>query len=534
MIQAAHKSTLNDKVRTRPGRPIHRRTVTLCMTACLSIVTAGVAACSSNTAGNVAQTSSDKTLTFTFTQDPGELAFDDTGEPTYTYTRLLYDGLFRITPKTHSLATVEPDAAQSWTISANAQVFTFHLRHGIRFSNGEPLTAADVKFSLQTDMRSQFSISAFLTPIKSITTPNPYTVILTLKYPDRSFWPILAEQSDIYPENVVQREGIQGFEHHPVGSGPYELVSWKINQYVIYKRNPYYWGPRPAFQRIVINISENESDRVDQLLAGQTEATPIDVTSLAQIEGSSALKVVAGVANTVQYVGLRTDQAPTNNIDVRQAMNYAINRTALITTLVKGKALEDASVLWPNSPYATTYKPYPYDPAKARQLLKAYGKPVNIKFDYMTDQADTTLAQALAGYWTAVGIHVQLVPLNPAIFFARQSGGILSGGKIDQAFLTTWTGATDPDEVYANTVAASGFLSFTNIPAVNTDVAKATTTGNQAVEGTALHAADNTCYTEACWVFLWYPLPLYGESKSVTVLSTTEGVVQLGLATSAP
>src|SRR5262245_29855944 len=127
-------------------------------------------------------------LTFAVPQDPGFLAFETSGITTYTFTRLIYDGLFRIRPTTNSLATVEPGAAESWEISDDGTVWTFHLRSGLSFTNGEALTSSDVKFSIEKLLDPQFTASGFLSSIDHVDAPDDATVVITLKEADPSFW----------------------------------------------------------------------------------------------------------------------------------------------------------------------------------------------------------------------------------------------------------------------------------------------------------------------------------------------------------
>ncbi|MGH9207933.1 MAG: ABC transporter substrate-binding protein, partial [Acidimicrobiales bacterium] len=326
-------------------------------------------------------------ITVAVPQDPGILAFDAIGIGTYTFTRLLWAGLFRIRANTRSLSEVDPDAAMSWTISPDASVYTFHLRPGIKFSDGSPLTSVDVKASIEIEQKPQYGDSVFISEIKEVDTPDPQTVVIRLSHGDSTFWPLMSEIIDIVPAAAVQRVGEASFQQDPtVTSGPYELVKYTKNQEVTLKRNPNYWGKKPPFDTITLKIVPDASSRMEQLLSHAIDAAPIDVAQISQL--SSTLHLVIGAPATAEYIGLRFDQAPTNNVLVRQAMNYAIDREALVHTFEQGHAALDNSALAPSMVGATTMAPYTYDPAKARQLLAQYGKPVSFKFDVASSQVN--------------------------------------------------------------------------------------------------------------------------------------------------
>jgi peptide/nickel transport system substrate-binding protein len=496
--------------------------------AAVSIFVLLAAACSSGGSSNKKTLS---TLTVAVPQDPGILAFDAVGIGTYTFTRLIYDGLFRIRPTTRTVSSLDPGAAQSWDVSQGGKVWTFHLRKGIQFSDGSPLTAADVKYSIETIKKSKYSESIFLSEIKGVETPDPGTVVITLDRADLGFWPTMAEIIDIYPMKDVLKVGEKAFQHHPVGSGPYEVQNWTVNQSVTYVRNPHYWGPKPPFDKIVIKIVPDQSTAVDELLAGTIDATSIPVSSLSQVEGNSKLHVVSSSPPaTVEFIGLRSDQPPTDDLRVRQALNYAIDRKALVNTFFKDHALIEPAVLPPFMTAHASEQPYAYDPAKAKNLLSQYGKPVSFTFEFPSSQQNNPLAQAVANYWQAVGVKVTLKPEDPGTFFAHARGGLKGGGKLGPVFLQTWSGASDPGEILANTVASSGFLSYTDLPEVDSAITAGTSSAVQATRNTEFHKADESCYRLACWTFLWYPEPLFGETKNLTALSQTEGVWDLASA----
>jgi peptide/nickel transport system substrate-binding protein len=473
-----------------------------------------------------------KTLTFAMTADPGFLAFETSGIATYTYTRLIYDGLFRIRPDTHGFRTVDPDAAESWDISPDQTVWTFHLRGGLTFTNGDPLTAGDVKFSIEKLLDPKFTASGFLGSIDHVDALDDKTVVITLKAPDPSFWVIVAEIIDIYPQKVVEQMGDARFQQKPVGSGPYSVVEWKKDESVEFAANPDYWKGAPAFSKILIRIIPETSTRVAELQGGNVDAAPIDVVNIPEIEGNDQLHVVGSPGGTIAFVRLRFDKSPTDDPRVRQAMNLAVDRKTLADTLYKGHADLPASVLPSNSFGALQGEGYAFDQDQARSLLQDYGKPVKFDLEFVTSELNNDLAQALADFWTAVGMGVTLKPFEEGVFIDRTRGGIDGGGKIGAVSIGQWSGVTEPVLVYQFNILPSGVFGYTNIPEVKTAVDEATTATDDATREAALRAAEQTCFDQACWVFLWVPEALVGAKSNVEVHAQSEGVWDLATATS--
>jgi peptide/nickel transport system substrate-binding protein len=470
-------------------------------------------------------------FTFAVAQDPGFLAFETSGITTYTFTRLIYDGLFRIRPTTTSLSTVEPGAAETWEITDDGTVWTFHLRSGITFTNGEELTASDVKFSIEKLLDPQFTASGFLGSIDHVDAPDDATVVITLKEPDPSFWVLVAEIIDIYPEDTVLEMGDDAFVESPIGSGPYIVDEWRRDESVSYTANADYWQGPPTFASIVIRIIPETSTRVAELQGGNLDAAPIEVQNIETIEGDDALHVVSSPGGTIDFVRVRFDQAPTDDERVRQALSHAIDRGALLEAFYAGRADLPASVLPSNSFGALGGDPYAYDPAMAGSLLADYGQPVSFDLEFATSELNNDLAQALANYWSEVGIEVELAPMEEGVMIDRTRGGIAGGGEVGPVSIGRWSGVTEPVLVYIFNVLPSGVFGYADVPEVEAAIDAATAATDDAAREAALMEAEQLCYDQVCWVPLWVPESLAGAKSNVEVHSQSEGVWDLATAT---
>ena len=339
-----------------------------------------------------------------------------------------------------------PDLATSWNISKNGLTYTFHLRSA-KFSNGQPVTASDVVFSIDRSRKFAGGWGFLLTPVKTITAPDPRTVVITLSVPHA---PLLADLAmyaySIVPQNLVTKEG-KAFFTHPVGSGPFYVTSYNPDSEVDLARNPYFYGPRPKVSKVRILIVPDDNTRVLMLeskRADVIENPPGNLTS--QIDGTPGLHVDLFPSTRVDFVQLDEHFAPFKKLQVREALNYAINRSAIVKLAYQGDAIPGASFL----PYKMQYfdsaiKPYPYDPAKAKQLLAQAGYPHGFNAFLITvsgDVAGAAEAVVLKSELAAVGINLSIQSYELLTAYDKEDGGHSELGE------RYWTNdIIDPDEV---------------------------------------------------------------------------------------
>jgi peptide/nickel transport system substrate-binding protein len=300
----------------------------------------------------------------------------------------------------------EPRLASSWTISSDSRTYTFNLRRNAKFSDGTPMTAADVMFSLHRAFTDSGSQIAFVGPkIASMTAPNPYTVVIKLK----SAWPyLLADLSGfnaaILPKALIQREGYAAYLKHPIGTGPFMWSSASPGVSITVVRNPFYWEKgRPYLNSIVFHVVPADTARVTAVVGGQAtlaENPPLD--QLAGLKSNSAVKVYTFPSTLVELVALNVKKSPLNNQDVREAISLAIDRAGIVHSGLFGYGTPATTFLV--GPPAQTYQNtslnlYPFNLAKARQLLHMSGVklPIHLQFGVsqgLAQQAISTIMQA--------------------------------------------------------------------------------------------------------------------------------------------
>ncbi len=335
----------------------------------------------------------------------------------------LYSRLLQPNPTGTALL---PDLATSWNISTDGLTYTFHLRNA-QFSDGSPVTASDVVFSIDRSRAFKGGWGFLLTPVKTITAPDAHTVVITLS---QKHAPLLADLAmyaySIVPKKLVQAQGTAFFQH-PVGSGPFDVTSYKPDSEVDLARNPHFYGTRPKISKVRVLIVPNDNTRVlmlDSKRADVIENPPGNLTS--QINGTPGLHVDLFPSTRVDFIQLDEHFGPFKKLAVRQALNYAIDRNTLVKLAYQGNAVSGASFM----PYKMQYydsgiTPYPYDPAKAKTLLASAGYPHGFKTFLITvsgDVAGQAEAVVVKSELAKVGITVAIQSYRLQQLLVQQPG----------------------------------------------------------------------------------------------------------------
>ena len=339
------------------------------------------------------------------------------------------------------------DLADRWE-SPNPLTWVFHLRPGVRFHDGRPLTSADVKFTfdsilsgaIRTPKRSAFRMVA------AVEAPDPQTVIFRLSEPYASFLWNLARPS----VGIVPAGSGSDFATHPVGSGPFRFVSSAQDDEVTLARNPAYFRSPPQLPRVRFRIVPDAVVRALELRKGTADIqlnslTPDMVPVLAR---DSALDVTQQPGSIYSYLAINFEDLSLARREVRQALAYATDRDALVKYLLRGQARVADGLLPPNNwAYSPAVPRYPFDPARAEQLLDVAGFPrdpdgirLHLILKTSTEELSRLIGAVLQDQWRRVGIALELRPLE----FATLLSDAIAGNF--QLTLLRWVGANnDPD-----------------------------------------------------------------------------------------
>jgi peptide/nickel transport system substrate-binding protein len=327
-----------------------------------------------------------------------------------------------------------PCLAESWTVSEDARIYDFMLRKGIKFHNGAPVTAEDVKFTFEryhgaANRQLKDSVAA-------IETPNPRHVRFKLKAPWPDFMTFYGSTATgagwVVPKKYVEKVGQEGFLKHPVGAGPYKFVSFTPGVELVLEAFEGYWRKKPAVKRIVMKVIPDEETRFAALKRGE-----VDIAY--SIRGELAQKVQKTPGLTLKPVLLPAPwwlyfteewnpKSPWHDIRVRQAANLALNRDGMNKALFLGYCKVTDSIIPDTFQYYWQPPKAIYDPAKAKKLLAAAGYPNG--FDagpYFVDSSYANIGQIAVENLLAIGIRTKMQPVERATFFANGTGKKFNG-----------------------------------------------------------------------------------------------------------
>jgi peptide/nickel transport system substrate-binding protein len=317
--------------------------------------------------------------------------------------------------------SVAPLLALSWTSSDDSKVWTFTILKNVKFQDGSPLTVQDVVWSFQKIMDDKKSpVRAYLTTVAKVEAIGDDKLQFMLTEPFSPF-PRQVSLISIMPEKAYKERGAD-FAKNPVGSGPFKVVEWKKDDRLVLEANAGYHGEVPKIGKVIFRPVPAEASRASGLLSGDLDIVPLLPPSLSDtLSKAKGIHVEKVHSNRVLYLGLDTENPLLENVKLRQAIDYAIDRKAITTGLLRGLGTPEGQVVAPVTfGYDKSIAPTPYDPDKARQLVKESGydgKP--ILFQYPTNRFafGQEVAQAVAGYLKSVGINVQMQGMEYSALF---------------------------------------------------------------------------------------------------------------------
>ena len=327
-----------------------------------------------------------------------------------------------------------PSLAESWEESEDGLTYTFKLRPGLKFHNGDPVTADDVKFSFNRYQGT--GAQTFKDHVSEVEIVDPLIVRFHLKesWPDfMTFYGITATAASIVvPKKYLTEVGDDGFKRHPVGAGPYKFVSSKPGVEVVLEADPGYWRRVPAVKTLVMRSIPDATTRALTLKTGEADiAYALDGTAAEGIKDDPDIKIVATNHASSQWIEF-TEQwepkSPWHDRRLRLAANYALDRQAISDAGCLGFC-PPAGVIVPRvMDYALQVAPTPYDPAKAKRLLAEAGYPNGIDAgEFAAIPGFPTIAEAVMNYLNAAGIGVKLKQMERAAFYGDWQAKRLRG-----------------------------------------------------------------------------------------------------------
>jgi peptide/nickel transport system substrate-binding protein len=349
----------------------------------------------------------------------------------HTAFNMLYDGQLNLTDKGK-----EPALAESWTVSADGLQRDFNLRKNVKFHNGDPFTAEDVKFTFERIMAPDSTHSyrrGFQDSLERVDVVDPHTARFILKNPWPAFFTTARYAlTHIVPKKYYESVGTKGFKEKPIGTGPFKLADWKAGEWSKFEANTAYWGRVPKVQFVTERLVAEPFTRYAMVEKGEADiATGITGALLERVRANKELRVIMSpYAGTSGILFNKKEFPQAEDKRVRQAVAYAINRKAISENILGGVCEPASSIISPGTfGYLEGVPLIPYDPNKAKALLKEAGVAPGTKvpFVYHT-QAFAALPgapqvlEAVAGNLEAVGLSIDRKAVDTDAWMSMMRG----------------------------------------------------------------------------------------------------------------
>ena len=353
--------------------------------------------------------------------------------------------------------SVEPDLAERWDISTDKRTYTFHLRPNVAFSDGSPVTSEDVVFSFDRVIHGKDTPWGSLYPKLTMETPDAATIVFKLQ---EDYAPFLAAVSlhgaCIVPKAYFTKLGAKDFGEKPIGSGPFQMTLWKKGDSITFDRNPHFWNPaKPYLDRVVLSIIADDNVRMLKVQAGDIDvATFVPFNQINKLKRVSGLEVQVAPYDRIDWLQFNNKLPLFQDVKIRQALNYAVNKDAIIKAVLFGYGEAPTSFLPKMYLTDLEQKPYPYDMAKARQLMAESTKPGGFTATLKTVAGDTIgnqVAQIVQQMVLPLGVKLVIQPVEND----TQAQQVQNGDyEMAQAYMTS--DILDPSELVAYGVQSDG------------------------------------------------------------------------------
>lgn len=458
---------------------------------------------------------------------------------TATATRNMMENVFDTLVFVSSEGRYVPGLAESWTISADGITWTFALRRNVKFHNGRAMTAEDVVYSINRirDPQTKSPRAGDFAEVEAVTASGQYTVVIRLKRP---FSPLLAKLSlstnVIVPREVIARDG--DLNQSPIGTGPFRFVGYTPQQRLTLVRSGDYWerdqnGRRlPYLDRIEFVFLPDAVARATALRGGSVEWIEyVPSSEVRSLQADRNIEVVGGRAANFRALYINNSRAPFNNVKVRQAMAYAINKKEVVDTALFGVGgiVATGAVIPPGNFYALSGSPYnSVDVDRAKRLLAEAGHPNGFEADlYVTSTYDflRTPAEIIQAQLGRIGIRLRITAADWSVYlptmFQKQYALSILGTS----------GQSDPDDFLFGNFHSSGGLNLVNYsdPAFDRLIDQGRATANEAQRKRIYEQAQQRLLENVPMVFIYHSTQYEAVRRNVRGFEHWQNTSYLGL-----
>ncbi|MBS3181862.1 ABC transporter substrate-binding protein [Leucobacter manosquensis] len=387
---------------------MRRKNAILTTAAIATAAILGLAGCSAgagNSSGSDGETPTTATIALTGT--PTNLDFTTTAGSAIPQALMsnVYEGLVELDQS----GEIQPLLASEWTVSDDRKTYTFTLQEGVTFSNGDEFTADDVKFSfdrVKTDWVS--SLKAKMDVVESVEVVSPTEVAVTLSKPSNAWLFSLATPVGA----IFSEDAVDDLANTPVGTGPYAVESWTPNESLVFDTRDDYWGEAPGVEQVTLKYFADATATTNALQTGDVDAIAnLQAPELlSSFESDDQFVVTTGTSSGEVSLSMNNKAAPFDDVRVRQAVLYALDKQAILDTAWNGYGSLVATYAAPTDPYYEDLNDaYPYDPAKAKELLQEAGQEnLDITFTVPTRPYAQAVSEIVVSQLKDVGINATI------------------------------------------------------------------------------------------------------------------------------
>ena len=435
--------------------------------------------------------------------------WDPTVSTSQEIARVMYHNVFEGLVRIDRSGDVVPALAESWTASDDGLVWTFTLREGVTFHNGDPLTSADVAAALEraADPESGHTNSGYYAAIEDVMTHGDATVMLTLSAPASSLLYNLAR-----PDSVIYQAGTTETQaSKPVGTGPFRFAEWVRGSEVRLERFEDYYGTPAFLDAVTFRIIPDTNAQLAALQAGDLDMVGVALSpeNALQLEGDANIKVTEGSATTEITMALNNEREPLSNPLVRQAITHAVDKSTIVEGAMFGFGTPIGSHVSPIEPYYEDLTElYPYDPDRARELLAEAGYADGLTLDFELPAPYNTERRAgevIAQQLSEVGITANVTVVEWTTWLER----IFAQGDYDMTII----GHSEPRDIglYAN---PDYYYGYDN-PEVQGLLADAETVSDEAEQTELYKQVARTIAEDAVNVWVFSPSYLVAAQQNL-------------------
>ncbi len=441
----------------------------------------------------------------------------------------LFDGLVRYDEAMHLVGNL----AERWEISADGKFYTFRLRQGVRFHDGQPFTAKDVLYSfdrlldpktasprtwvLEKVRGAKERLDGSAPTVAGLTCPDAYTVCIELTEPFAPFLSLLSMPAAfVLPSGAADRIARKEFFEKPVGTGPFKAVARERDSYIRLEANPSYHGPQPQVGAIELRIIPESLKAEMEFESGNLDILQLNPSNYERFASrpDHAGRIHDVPAMNVFYIGLNNQTAPFNDVRVRRALNLLIDRQAILSAVFQGRGVPAAGSIPPGIlGHSADLRGYGFDPAKGKQLLAEAGfgpgKPLKFDLYQKSSQSAFEITRLLQGELKKHGVQVTLKPME----WSALKDAINRGEA--PSFYLSWFGDYPDGEnflfplFHSKNWGAGGNRAHYKNPAVDAMLTDALRIQDPDKRAQAYATINRLVVEEAPWIYLWHTPETY-------------------------